>query len=196
MYWKYAAYNMGRTNRKKVYDTAACIAKEISKPTVFVVIDILFCGIKYGCFYTEYENLSFYNKSKEERSKYFCVFQEYKLADKINKKEYRNIFHNKITFLRNFSTYVKRDWICTEDTDEKITKFLLNNRGKNVVLKYAMGDSGKEIMVYSVPWNITVMHFLDYMQKNNFNLAEEWIINHPDMAKLNEASVYKGYKQD
>lgn len=190
MYWKYVVYNMiNRANRKKVYDTAARISKEISKSTLFIIIDILFSWIKYGCFYTEYENLSFYNKSKEERSKYFCVYQEYRLAKKINKKEYRNLFHNKINFLRTFSGYIKRNWICTEDSDEKISKFLLNNREKKVVLKYAMGDSGKEVMVYSVPRYITTTQFLDYMQKNNFDLAEEWVTNHPDMAKLNESSL-------
>lgn len=188
MYWNYALIWLRlKWRRKQLFDISKRLSKETKKLRIFIMIDMIYCSLKYGAMYTEYENLNFCKKKAKQRATYFTTFQEFRLAKILNLQDYRTKFHDKITFLQIFGDCVNREWIFTESPIDEIESFISNH--KTVVLKGKMGDSGKQVEVYNIPDGMTADELLEYMKANQFDLAEEYIVNHPDVARLNESSL-------
>ncbi len=181
-------YLYKKNKRKDLIAVASRISQQQNISRFKIIIDMIGCALKYGAIWGEYGDLNFYFRSPENRNTYITTFYNFKLYDKINKKEYRNLFHEKVQFLDKFSEFIKRAWICTDGlSDEEVKAFLAKH--KNVVAKASYGDSGKQVEVINITENDDLDEILAHIKEQNFNLIEEQIYNHTKLKKLNPTSL-------
>ena len=153
-----------------------------------VVVDMIWCAVRYGAMWTEYGDLDFYERSSKNRATFITTFYNFKLYKKLNKENYRNIFHEKILFLEVFSQFINRAWIKTENlSDNEIKDFLKLH--KNIVTKASYGDSGKEVKVLNLSDKDDLYKTVDYIKTQKFNLIEEQIFNCDEIKRLNPSSL-------
>lgn len=189
MYWKNtASYLRRKEKRQTLLDISAELSKTAGKSRLYYMTDMIGCALRYGAMFTEYGDLDFAWRTKENRKTILTTFYNLKLYDTVNPKTYRRQFHEKIKFLNAFSPLIRRDWLSLADaTDGQIQAFLAKN--KRIVLKKSYGDSGKQVQVRTVPENETPETFRKYATENGFDMAEQCLTNHPDIAVFNESSL-------
>lgn len=168
------------------------ISKQISEKhnvsQAKIILDMIQCAVRYGAMWTEYGDLNFYERSSENRKTFITTFYNFKLYKKLNKKDFRNVFHEKITFLDTFATFVHRSWIKTEElSDSEIKDFLKSHN--NIVAKASYGDSGKEVEVLNLSDETDLEKTIEYLKENKFNLVEEQIVNCDEIRGLNPSSL-------
>jgi hypothetical protein len=113
---------------------------------------------------------------------------EYQL--KMNPKNSRNLLEDKIKFLLYFRNFVKRSFIVVnpkEDKHKELTQLLNNTSGK-LVLKNAMGQVGAEVEVVQCK-NFKPESLIRFMIENKYNLAEEFVIQHPAIMELSPSGL-------
>ena len=181
-------YLVVKSKRDTLVEISKKISKEIHKNRFFIIMDMIWCSLKYGTMFTEYDDLDFVHRTKKNRATYITTFFNFKLYNKINDKHYRNDFHNKIRFLNKFAGIIKRDWLdLTKSSDEEISSFL--KRHKKVVFKYSYGDSGKEVKVILFDESTDVEAFKKFAVDNKYDMVEECLQNHDKVAYFNQTSL-------
>lgn len=183
LYWLYKPMR-----RKFLFDTSRELNKLYHKPRILIMLDMIYCSLFYGAMFTEYGDLGFYHRTHRNRRTYLTTFYNFDLYNKVNDKNSRNLFHDKLLFLNRFSRYIKRRWLNLDTcSDADINHFL--DGVKSVVFKASYGDSGKEVEVVDIPNNCTAQYVREKAKKSHFNLIEECVTNHPDIAIFNHDSL-------
>lgn len=113
---------------------------------------------------------------------------EYQLA--MNPKKERHILENKILFLHQFKSFIRRNIFTLKDiksTKNEISKLISNPSGK-IVLKGSLGQVGAEVEV--VPTRqFTPELLIDYMELKHYDLVEEYVIQHPALMELSPSGL-------
>lgn len=189
MYIKRTLFSLyKKAKRDTLIEISGRLSKETSKNRIRIIADMIWCSLKYGAMFTEYGDLDFIHRTAKNRATFITTFYNFKLYDKINDKQHRDDFHNKIRFLNKFSTIIKREWLdLTKSSDEQISSFL--KKHKKVVFKSSYGDSGKEVKIILFDENTDVAAFKRIALENNFDMAEECLQNHEQLAYFNETSL-------
>ena len=181
-------YLYKKSKRDTLVEISAKLSKENQKNRIAIIADMIWCSLKYGAMFTEYDDLDFIHRTAKNRATYITTFYNFKLYDKINNRQYRDDFHNKIRFLNKFSSIIKRDWLDLKNSsDEQISSFL--DKHKKVVFKSSYGDSGKEVKIISFDENADVEEFKRIALENNFDMAEQCLQNHERLAFFNGTSL-------
>lgn len=176
------------SKRETLLSVSQMVARENRTKRFKVLADMVMCSLVYGCMWTEYGDLDFYHRSTKNRKTYITTFFNFRLYDKVNLKSKRDIFHEKLSFLKIFSEFVKREWINTDmESEQHVKEFL--DRHRVFVAKASYGDSGKEVEVIDVDSYGSLDDVLNYLRTNHFNLLEEKIKNHPALERLNPTSL-------
>lgn len=189
MYIKRTLFHLYKKDKRKaLMEISARLSKETKKNRIKIVVDMIWCSLKYGAMFTEYDDLNFIYRTAKNRATFITTFFNFKLYDKINDKRYRDDFHNKIRFLNKFSCIINREWLdISNSNDEQIASFLAKH--KKVVFKSSYGDSGKEVKIVSFSENADAEAFKQIASRNSFDMVEECLQNHERLAFFNETSL-------
>ncbi len=189
MYIKHTAYFIKeKEKRAELYKIVRKIAQETGKSSTIILLDMICCSLVYGAMFTEYDDLDFVYRSARNRNTFITTFFNFKVYDKYNSKPYRMLFHNKISFLDTFGSLINRSWLdITKANDEELTEFISKN--DKAVLKASKGDSGKEVEVIDITEDMDAQWMRLYMAKKKYDLIEQCMENHPDIARLNASSL-------
>ena len=178
--------------KKEYRKTLIAISKKISDrynvSVLRVIGDMVWCAVRYGAMWTEYDDLDFFVRSKRNRETYITTFFNFRLYNKLNNKDYRNVFHEKTIFLEKFKKYIKRFWIDINRCSYAEIKDFLSSHN-TVVAKASHGDSGKEVQVIENLREKNLDSIISYLKKNNLNLIEEQIVNCDEVRALNNSSL-------
>lgn len=109
------------------YSNMFKIAKKISKKTgknrLFLVIDMIFCGLFYQAGYYDYQEFEFYNLNRKERKTYLTRGKNNEIVRLFNDKSYFHTFENKVEFNKVFNDFLKRDWLYLDDNVDEFIGF-------------------------------------------------------------------------
>lgn len=189
MYWKSTAYYLcKKEKRQTLLDISAELSRATPKSRAHYMADMIWCALRYGAMFTEYGDLDFAFRSKRNRATILTTFYNLKLYDTINPQAYRWQFHEKIEFLNTFASLIRRDWLSFADADDRQIEAFLRKH-KRVVLKKSYGDSGKQVQVRNIPEDEGPADFRKYAEENGFDMAEQCLTNHPDIAVFNQTSL-------
>ena len=169
---------------KNMFNIAKKISKKTKKNTLFILIDIIYCGFKYQAGYYDYLEFEFYNLNKEQRKTFITRGINNEIIRKYNKKESFYKFDDKIEFNKIFKKYLKRDYLYLKDFDE-FKNFVKDK--KEIIVKPIDGDGGFGIEKITITDDLKSIY--DYLIENKKLLLEEVIKQHPDMNKLYSNSV-------
>ena len=114
---KYLFRTIRKMDFKNMFRIAKQVSKKAHKPYLYILFDIIRCGLKYQAGYYDYQEFEFYLLNKEERKTYLTRGINNSLVKKYNNKEYWHLLQDKIEFNTKFNKYLKRDWIDLKNTD-------------------------------------------------------------------------------
>lgn len=108
---------------KRMFTTLKKIAKRSKKPFLFILIDVIICGFKYGAGYMDYFVFNFEELNSKQRKTYITRTINDDYIKTCNNKDYRHLFSHKPDFLKTFRDFIKRDFIdlkeCSYETYEE-----------------------------------------------------------------------------
>lgn len=213
------SYLLKRINNmslKAMFERVGIVKTKTSKSKFMIFLDMVWCGIRYGAGYIDYDVIGFYKLNHEQRKTMLTRGINNKFVKELNKKEYWHIFENKNEFNSTFSKFVTRDWIYpVSNNKDKAIDWIKNH--KIFFAKPNSGQCGKGIKKINIDAleklfnydknidnlandeNVRDNEFADesnkleklynYLIENKLELLEEPIKQHEMMNKLNDSSV-------
>lgn len=153
--------------------------KEKSKKK-FVLIDMIYCSIKYQAAFYDYLEFEFYNLNGKQRKTYLTNGKNNELVKTFNNKEYWHILDNKAEFNDYYKKYINRDYLKPNFSKEEFDKFIKNK--DKIILKPVNGIGGKGIEIK----NTNEANLYEYSK--DF-LVEEIIQQNKELNKIYDKSV-------
>lgn len=185
---KFLVKRLGKFNFSNMINTATRISKKIHKPFIFILIDIIYCGLKYQAGYNDYLEFEFYLLNREQRKTYLTAGINNSIIKKYNDKAYWHLLDNKIEFNYKFGKYLNRGWLdLRKAAVEEFKEFAEKNRIMMVKPIDDCGGNGVEKL--EIKENTNYNELYDRLKRNGQLLIEEFVIQHKDMDKLYAGSV-------
>lgn len=185
------------------------VSEKAKKPRLIIFIDMVWCGIRYGAGYVDYDVIGFYKLNHTQRKSMLTRGINNNFVKQLNEKEYWHIFNNKDEFNSTFSKFVTRDWIYPiTDNKDAVLKWI--GEHKIFFAKPNGGQCGKGIEKINLDNLNEILNESQNtekqqeVEKNNFEqlndlyhhlvenkleLLEEPIKQHEKMNALNPTSV-------
>lgn len=184
---KYLFKRIIKMDYKNMFKIAKAISKKIKKNTLFILLDMIKCGLKYQAGYYDYQEFEFYNLNKKERNTYLTRGKNNEIIKRFNDKSSFHKFENKVEFNQIFNKYLKRNWMVLDNNYNEFEKFFKEN--KSIIVKPIddEGGHGVEKFVYDVKMDCKELY--NKLTANGQLLIEECINQHKDMNTLYDKSV-------
>lgn len=155
-----------------------------------VLGDMLKCVYKYNIGIMDYFIFRFFEKTPSERDLWVGTGYKYEYDLIMNPKTTRHLLADKIDFYEAYKPFVIHSTCTIKDIQEnniKAQNVLANNTGK-IAVKDSLGQCG---------WNVEILKsrdfpqqsLLKYMKSKRYNLAEEFIIQHPELSRISDSGV-------
>ena len=177
-----------------MFERVNTVKEKTNKPKFIIFLDMVWCGIRYGAGYVDYDVIGFYKLSHKQRKTMLTRGINNNFVKKLNEKEYWHFFDNKNEFNKMFGKFIPRDWIypISEKEEEAINWI---KKHETFFAKPNNGQCGKGIEKINVKEWLKVNNESDikklynYLTENKLELLEEPIKQHDKMNKLNNSSV-------
>lgn len=173
-----------RLDYKNMIRIAKRIARDNNKLVLFVLVDMVYCGFKYGAGYYDYQEFEFYLLNKKERETYLTRTKNNLIIKTFNKKDDFYLLDDKILFNERFNEYIKRDYLKVDNVDDFLE---FTKKHKEFIAKPINGEGGKGIMKYEV--NDNALSLFNVMKSLHQELIEEVIVQHDEINKLYAGAV-------
>ena len=141
---KYYLKRIKAMDKKAMFRVIDGIAEETGKNKVFLFFDIIWCGMRHGAGYSDYNLFEMYNLNEAQRKTYLTRRRNNDLIKKYNKPEAFDVLENKEKFNEEFNEYLHRSWIrVREDNFDDVKKWI--NKYKRFLAKPIYGGCGHGI---------------------------------------------------
>lgn len=180
--FKYLVRRIREMDFKNMRAQAKIVHGRTGKPTLFVLVDMMYCGYKYLAGYMDYVVFEFYNLKAAQRKTQVTRGVNNNLVKTLNDKNSWYKFDKKDEFNRIFSDCLKRDWLDIENSSlEDFEAFC--KKHSEMMVKPRDGACGKGVEKMRVSDFESVEVLREHCLKNEQTLAEEIIIQN---GKMNE----------
>lgn len=168
-------------------ERVSIVHHKCGKSKFFILLDMIWCGFRYGAGYVDYDVIGFYKLNHAQRKTMLTRGINNQFVQELNDKEYWHVFNNKNEFDETFLEYVQRDFVYPVSNNlEKVEMFL--QKHPIFFAKPNDGQCGKNIeKLNAEEWNREEL--IDYLIKNELELLEEPVIQCEEMNRLNPSSV-------
>ena len=152
---------------------------------LYAWISFAFCFIIFGCSFDDFFRYKFYEKSNYERNKFVTYRRSRRIIKQYNDVKEIGILQDKVRFNGYFHEYIGREWLDLRTaTAEEFEEFVKTH--ESVLMKPLRGGQGKGI------YKLTAKELIDgkaVLEQDREFVAEEILVQHKDMKKLNHTSV-------
>ena len=191
--------NFGRMLR-----TVRRLAGENNKLSIVVLLDILWCGIRYGAGYVDYQIFDFAKLSGRQRKTFVTRGINNDFIRKLNNRDDYSKFEDKSVFNTLFGEFIGREWLVlsgssSDSGDDDGGGSSLNNlqsfsefveRNPVFIAKPIDAICGKGIEKIDVNSNGgDVRSLYGKLVENRQLLIEECVVQHGDLSAVNASSV-------
>lgn len=178
----YLVKRITKMNYGSFFDKLNSLHGKTGKSRLYLVFDMLTCGVKYGAGYMDYDLFEMYNLTPAQRNTYITRGRNNALVKKYNNPDYTHCFDNKAEFNKLFSDYIQRDWILFDESKEDVINFM--DKHKTFVAKPVDGSCGKGIQkIVTSDFPDTNSIYTELQSTEQKLLLEDLIVQHP---KINE----------
>jgi len=186
----YFGYYLRNLDIRKLSRFIKYAHKLTGKSRFFLFLESIKSVFIYNISILEYFQFRFFEITKEEMQQWAGTGFMFEYQKKMNPPEVRNVLENKILFNNHFKEYFGREFASVGDfgSDPLIAEKIISNPSGKVVLKNSLGQAGREIKIVSSK-DITPSSLLEIMKDGKYDLAEEYIIQHPEMMKLSPSGL-------
>ncbi|MFT3946710.1 MAG: sugar-transfer associated ATP-grasp domain-containing protein [Agriterribacter sp.] len=184
-YMGYVGKNFSSHAKKQFIKDFKFVREKKRMSSIALFSDVLSSSIKNNMSPLEFFKLRLYDKSAEERSEYISARVLRKFQLQMNPAQECTVISDKIKFLAHFKDLIKRNWASVETLrqDKSLAEAFLNDEKGKIVLKNSRGMSGKQVKVVETK-QLNVPDLITLMEENNFDLAEEFIIQHDTLMNI------------
>lgn len=160
------------------------------KSKLSIILDSVLSVLRYNISFKDYFCFRFYERSHFERREWAGTGFMYEYQLRMNPKGSRELLENKVQFLKHYGLLVKRKFshISDSDSDRMMLDAMLLNPSGKLVLKGSMGQVGAEVEVITSE-GYTPQSLIAYMKQHHYDLAEEFVMQHPTLNDLSPSGL-------
>lgn len=180
---KYLIRSIFAMNFGKTFTLIKKISKKHKRLKLFVFLDMLWCGVRYGAGQTDYYLMGFARMPGRLRRTYITRGVNNDFIKKLNNQAEYHKFENKITFNQLFSAYTGRDYInLAEKSPEDFIAF--TQKHPVIIAKPTdlMCGQGIEKIDTNETTNITALY--NRLKESGRILVEEYVNQHTSLAAM------------
>jgi hypothetical protein len=186
----YLGYYIKQMDWEKFSLFLGSTAKITNRKKITIWVDILFSVFKYNISILEYFQFRFFEKNNKVRNQWAGTGFMYEYQLIMNPKKTRQILDDKTLFYKEYGIYfvhVVAD-ICDLKKSTWIIEKLLNTKSGRLVFKVSDGKCGVAIQI-KMANEFDGNSLIAFMENNNFDLVEEFIIQHRTLNQLSSTAV-------
>ena len=152
--------------------------------------DVLRSVYLYNIAPLDYFYFRFFEQDAAGRSLWAGTGYMYEYQRRMNPLGAREVLVDKITFLAHFAQFVRRPFASVEALEKtpELSRKLLSSPSNRVVLKNSAGQCGSEVCVMDSS-GIDDRQLLELMRREQYDLAEGYVTQHPDLRALSPAGL-------
>jgi hypothetical protein len=152
--------------------------------------DAFYSVFKYNISLTDYFSFRFFQLDSSKRAEWAGTGFMYEYQLRMNPHPFREVLENKKRFNDQFREMVRREYYTLYElsSNQEISKKLCENPTGKIVLKNSLGQAGRQVQVLNCS-GMTHNDLISYMRMNKFDLAEEYIIQHPSLMNLSSTGL-------
>lgn len=175
---------------KAMWKTTGLLKKRSGKSRLWLMADMLRCGIKYNAGYIDYKIAQMYRLNEAQRKTVITRGISNDIVRRMNPKEYWHTFDDKAEFNEFFKEWIPRKWVRINEQTKPEDVFALCRNYTQLIGKPLEGSSGVGIRKYTeADWKEGPEAFLDRLRGDGIGILEEIVVQHPRMASLCPTSV-------
>ena len=175
---------------KAMWKTTGLLKKRSGKGRLWLMTDMLRCGIRYNAGYIDYKIAQMYRLNDDQRRTVITRGISNDIVRRMNPKEYWHTFDDKAEFNEFFREWIPRKWLRINDQTNPEDVFSLCRNFSQLIGKPLEGSSGVGIRKYTESdWKDGPDAFLAKLRRDGIGILEEIVVQHPKMASLCPTSV-------
>ena len=175
-------------DRERVLQFARQSARLSKAPLWWVVIDMVWCSVRYETTFENYSEWDFRILKARERKTYMTDPKSFHLSRRLNDDSQRGIFDDKLQFAARFGEELGREWIDLRETDAAgFADFV--TRHPRIIAKNPGGVGGNGISLRDSADITDPAAVREELIAAGQVLVEEVLVQHPGMAALYPDSV-------
>ncbi|MDD3214372.1 MAG: sugar-transfer associated ATP-grasp domain-containing protein [Eubacteriales bacterium] len=179
-----------RMDFSRMRKTLKFLHERSGKSYVWLLWDMLRCGLKYNAGYMDYKIAEMYRLTDEQKKTVITRGLSNTIVSRMNDKAYWYLFDDKATFNELFKANIGRHWMkLSVNTDPETFKVFLTING-DIIAKPLEGSSGVGIERFTTEdWQGREDAFLAELLGKGIGIIEERVIQHPKMMEMCPTSV-------
>lgn len=160
------------------------------KPAMRIIFDVIRSVYEYNISLKDFFCFRFYESDATERNKWAGSGYMYEYQLYMNPRKSREVLESKIEFLNYFRPFIRRIYYSFEEIEgnKEFGEALLSNSSGLIVLKGSRGQVGAEVEVVKCK-DYGHVSLLKYMSRKKFDLAEQYVIQHPSLMALSPSGL-------
>ncbi len=179
-----------RMDWKKMWETTGLLKERSGKSRLWLLMDMLRCGVKYNAGYMDYKIAAMYKLNDEQKKTVITRGISNSIVRRMNDKAYWHFFDDKTEFNTLFADQIGRKWIRSDEhlTEAQLSDFLSDL--PSVLFKPLEGSSGVGIEKFSrADWEKDFHAFYLKIRSMGNAVLEELLVQHEEMARMCPTSV-------
>jgi len=165
-------------------------SKETKRSKTSLMLESIIDVFRYNVSILEYFQFRFYDKNSLEKSTWAGTGFMYEYQLIMNPVEKRIILDDKAQFYKNYNKYFVHKIGVVEalKAQPDLVKKILSNKANKLVFKQSDGKCGVGVEVIDA-YKLNKDSLIPFMVKENIDLVEEFIIQHPRLNELSPSAV-------
>lgn len=185
---KYILHCIAGMDYRSLLSTVKTVHEISGKSRVWLFLDVVSCGFKYGAGYKDYLLCEFYNLNAAQRKTYVTRGINNTITKRLNDPAYYHCFDNKNEFYTLFSAYLGRTWLDFSKADKAQFAAFIADKDVIIVKPFdACCGAGVEKLRKSDFSSTDDMY--NHLKSIGADIAEEVVQQHSEMNRLNDGSV-------
>lgn len=186
----YLGYYLKQLDSEKFDKFLDYTLKKTGKSSLGVKLDVFASIFQYNISLLEYFQFRFFELGKGDRKNWAGTGYMYEYQLRMNPKTQRHILDDKTLFYKSYSDFfVHQVADLVELTrNPSFARKLLDNPSGKIIFKVKDGKCGKEILIKETK-DFNVTSLLAFLEKEGYDLVEEFLIQHPDLNRLSPSAV-------
>ena len=185
---KYLMGRLLRMNYWKLFETVAVLHHKSGRSRLWLLGDMVNCGLRYGAGYKDYALCAFYDLTPAQRATYVTRGINNRIVRLCNDPAWYHCVSDKRTFNCVYGQFVRRGWLDVELCGYDAFAEFMDGRD-TVISKPAAATCGRGIEKLSKGDFGSLKEMHDHLKASGAGLIEDVILQHPDLAKLYPDSV-------
>ena len=175
-------------NFKNMLERVNKVHKKSKKPKIVIFLDMVWCGLRYGAGYRDYELNEWWTLNHKQRKTYVTRAINNKLVSKLNNPQYTHLLENKVEFNQMFDKFLGRKWLNLATASfEEFEDFMAEL--DEIIAKPIADACGHNVFKLSKNKFSSIQAMYDYILKTNSVLIEEYVVQNKIIASLHPSSI-------